>query len=254
MLNGFFEKETELINLIMNSDFLFYIIVLIVVLNYLLERWLNWLNDKNTSPNLPNELVGIYDVDKYKKSRAYDKARSKLSFYSSTISFLAVLGMLLLGGFAFVDELAKNIVIHPIGTSLVFFAILMLASGLINFPFSIYSTFVIEEKFGFNRTTPTTFILDQLKGILIAVLLGGGLMSLFIWFYNTAGHLFWLWAWGAFSFFMILLTMFYASVIVPLFNKLSPLESGELRTEIEKYCEKVGFKIEIGRASCRERV
>jgi len=238
------KKKWSLLNMSMNHTQIFYCIVVIIVLNYLLERWLDWLNDSQASSDLPNELVGIYDEDKYATSRAYDKAKSKLSLYSSTASFISILAMLFFNGFAFVDELAKSIITHPIGTSLVFFAILMLASGLINFPFSIYSTFVIEERFGFNRTTLKTFVLDQLKGIIIAVLLGGGLMTLFIWFYNTAGHLFWLWAWIAFSLFMILLTMFYASVIVPLFNKLSPLELGELRSEIEEYCKKVDFKLD----------
>ena len=228
----------------MNSQIIFYTIIGILIFNYVLELWLDWLNDKNTSDKLPAELVGIYDEEKYQKSRAYDKATGKFSKVSSAFSLLLMLGMLFFDGFAFVDEFAKSITTHKILLPLVFFGVLMLASGILNLPFTLYSTFVIEEKFGFNRTTVKTFVLDLVKGIFVTIVLGGGLMSLFVWFYNTTGELFWLWAWGAFSIFMVLITMFYASVIVPLFNKLTPLPSSELRTEIEQYCQKVGFKLD----------
>jgi STE24 endopeptidase len=228
----------------MNHLIIFYIIIFIIVFNYLFERWLDWLNNKNSSDTLPKELIDIYDEEKYKKSRAYDKVKNKFSLLSSTFSLITILAMLFFRGFAYVDEFSREITTHSILLPLVFFGILILASGVINLPFSIYSTFVIEEKFGFNRTTIRTFILDQLKGIVVGLILGGSLMSLFIWFFNTAGELFWLWAWIAFSVFVILITMFYASLIVPLFNKLSPLEVGELRTEIENYCQKVDFKLD----------
>ena len=128
--------------------------------------------------------------------------------------------MLFFNGFAFVDDLAKSFTENVILLPLAFFAILMVASDVLTTPFSLYSTFVIEEKFGFNRTTIKTYILDKIKGALVGLILGGGLMTLFIWFYNYTGPLFWLWTWGAFSIFTILITMFYASLIVPLFNKL----------------------------------
>ena len=152
--------------------------------------------------------------------------------------------MLFFNGFAFVDAYARTITDHVLFLPLVFFAILIIASDILTTPFSIYSTFVIEEKFGFNRTTIKTYVLDKLKGALVGVIIGGGLMMLFIWFYNYTGELFWLWTWGAIAIFMILITMFYASVIVPLFNKLTPLEEGELKTEIITYCKKVGFNLD----------
>lgn len=228
----------------MDPETIFYIIITIVGLNFLLERWLSWLNDKHSSEELPQELKGIYDEEKYAKQRAYDKVKSKFSIISSSFSVILILLMLFFNGFAFVDELAKSITENAVLLPLVFFAILIVASDILTTPFSLYSTFVIEEKFGFNRTTVKTYILDKIKGALVGVILGGGLMALFIWFYNYTGGLFWLWTWAAFSVFMILMTMFYASVIVPLFNKLTPLEDGELKEEITNYCKKVEFKLD----------
>lgn len=228
----------------MEPQFIFNTIIFIIVLNFLLERWLDWLNDKNSSSSMPKELKGIYDEENYTKQRAYDKVKSNFSIISSSFSFILILLMLFFNGFVFVDELAKSYTENKILLSLVFFAILMLASDILTTPFSLYSTFVIEEKFGFNRTTIKTYILDKIKGALISVIIGGGLMALFIWFYNYSGELFWLWTWGVFAAFMILITMFYASVIVPLFNKLTPLADGDLKDEITEYCNKVDFKLD----------
>jgi STE24 endopeptidase len=228
----------------MNPQTIFNIIITIIVLNFILERWLDWLNDKNSSEKLPEELKGIYDEEKYAKQRAYDKVKGKFSIVSSLFSFVLILLMLFFKGFVFVDELAKSYTENVILLPLLFFAILMVASDILTTPFSLYSTFVIEEKFGFNRTTIKTYILDKIKGALIGAILGGGIMALFIWFYNYTGELFWLWTWGAFAVIMVLMTMFYASVIVPLFNKLTPLEDGDLKAEITDYCKKVGFKLD----------
>ena len=213
-------------------------------MNFVLERWLSWLNDSNSSEKLPEELKGIYDEEKYAKQRAYDKVKDSFSIISSSFSFILILLMLFFDGFVLVDEIAKSITKNAIFLPLVFFAILIIASDILTIPFSLYSTFVIEEKFGFNRTTVKTYILDKLKGALVGSILGGGLMALFIWFYKYTGELFWLWTWGAFAVFMILTTMFYASVIVPLFNKLTPLKDGELKEEITQYCKKVEFKLD----------
>lgn len=228
----------------MKPQTIFVIVVGIIVLNYLLDRWMDWLNNKNWSDKIPEDLSGIYDEEKYRKSRAYDKAKDQFGLISSTFNLVVLLGMLFFNGFSLVDELAGRIVTHNVLTPIIFFGLLMLGSGVLNIPFSLYSIFVIEEKFGFNRTTVKTYLLDKIKGIILATVLGGGVMYLFIWFYNVTGQYFWLWAWGAFSFFMVLITMFYASVIVPIFNKLTSLKEGDLREEITKYCEKVGFKLD----------
>ena len=151
--------------------------------------------------------------------------------------------MLYFDGFAFVDSIVRNYTANPIFMALLFFGILGIASDLLGIPFSLYGTFVIEEKFGFNRTTVKTFILDKLKGYLLGAIIGGGLLSLIVWFYESTGELFWIYAWVAFSVFTIFMTAFYSSVIVPLFNKLKPLEEGEIRAAIEDYCKKVKFKL-----------
>ena len=222
----------------------FTIIILILVLDYILERILNYLNLTHLSSDLPSDLVGIYDPEKYKKSQQYFKANSSFAFITSTISFLAILLMLFLNGFAFVDNLVRQFTTNPILMAIIFFGIIGLVADILTTPFSIYSTFVIEQKFGFNRTNVKTFILDKLKGLLLGAVIGGGLMSLIIWIYNSTGDMFWIYTWIVITAFMIFFTMFYSSLIVPIFNKQTPLEAGELRLAIEDFAKKAGFKLE----------
>ena len=228
----------------MKPESIFIIIVAIILFNYMLERVLEYLNDKNWSDELPEELEGIYDKEKYKKSQEYDRVKGRFGLITSTFSLLLMLAMLFFDGFAFLDQYCQSITSNTIWMAMLFFGILAIASDILGIPFSIYGTFVIEERFGFNRTTPKTFILDKLKGYVLGIIIGGGLLALFVWFYETAGELFWVYAWIAFSGFMLLMTSFYASVIVPLFNKLTPLEEGDLRSAIEEYCKKVSFKLD----------
>lgn len=222
---------------------IFLIITGIIIFEYLLERLLDYLNSTRWSNKLPEEVKDIYDEEKYRKSQDYEKATTRFGTLTSTFSFLLMLGMLLAGGFAWLDQLVRQITEHSILMPLLFFGILGLAADLLSTPFSIYSTFVIEEKFGFNKTTPKTFILDKLKGWLLALIIGGGLLALIIWIYNSTGQWFWLIAWGAIAAFTIFMTMFYSNIIVPLFNKQTPLEEGELRTAIEDFAAKAGFKL-----------
>lgn len=155
-----------------------------------------------------------------------------------------MLAILLTGGFSSLNIWVQSITTHPIYSCLLFFAVLSIASDIITLPFSLYSIFVIEEKFGFNKMTIKTFIADKLKGYLIGGIIGGALLSAFVWFYGYAGENFWIYIWIIFSAFMLLMNMFYASWILPLFNKLTPLDEGELRTAIENYCSKVDFKLD----------
>lgn len=222
----------------------FYIIIVIVIFDFVLEQWLEYLNAKNREATLPDELKGVYDDEKYKKSVTYDKVTSQFSLITSSLSFALILIMLLLSGFAFVDQLAGNVTINPIFKTLVFFLILGLASDIIHLPFSIYSTFVIEEKFGFNKTTPKTFVLDKLKGYAISLILGGGLGFVLLWFYYRTTDMFWIYAWVLTSFVMVFFAMFYSNIIVPLFNKQEPLEEGELKEAISNFAQKVGFKLD----------
>jgi STE24 endopeptidase len=205
---------------------------------------LDWLNDKNTSETLPEELKDIYDKEKYGKQRAYDKVKGRFYFVSASFSFFLILAMLVFKGFAFLDAYTRTITSDPLLTPFVFFAILMIASALLTSPFSWYKTFVIEAQFGFNSTTVKTYILDTIKSALLSLFIGGGFLLLFIWFYNSTGQFFWLWTWAAIAVFMILATMFYGAVIVPLFNKLTPLADGALKSEITSYCKTVGFNLD----------
>jgi len=224
-------------------ELIFYIIIAILVFDYLLERLLDYLNSLLWSNDLPAELEGIYDADKYRRSQEYTRTNTRFSIYSDTVSFIAMMLMLLLGGFAFLDNIVWSVSTHPILMSLMFFGILALASDLLGMPFSIYGTFVIEEKFGFNRTSVRTFILDKIKGLLLGALIGGGLLSLVVWIFMETGQWFWLIAWGVITAFTLFMFMFYSNLIVPLFNKQKPLDEGDLRDAIEGFAVKVGFKL-----------
>jgi STE24 endopeptidase len=222
---------------------LFFLIVAIIVADFALERYLDHLNSKRWSSELPPELKDVYDAEHYRKQQEYKKVNDKFALIASSFSFVIIMLMLFLGGFSLVDGWARAITTQPVLLVLVFFGILALASEIIHLPFSLYDTFVIEEKFGFNRTTKKTYVSDKIKGLLLGAVIGGGLLALFVWFYQKTSSMFWVYAWVAFTLFSVFMSMFYSSVIVPLFNKQTPLEEGELRNAIQAFSEKVGFKL-----------
>lgn len=223
---------------------IFYVIIAVLVFDFVLERVLSYLNTKHYTPVLPNELKGIYDENEYKKQQQYKNEVSRFDMLTSTLSFAAIMGMLFLNGFAFIDNIAKSYSENEILQALIFFGIIMFASDILTTPFSIYSTFVIEQKYGFNKTSVKTFILDKIKGWLLTGILGGAILALIIWLIVTFENNFWIYAWLVLSGIMVFFTMFYSSLIVPLFNKQTPLEEGDLRTEINSFSEKVGFKLD----------
>ena len=227
----------------MTSTILFYIIISIIVINFIIDKVLDALNAKHYDDEIPEELNDVYDEDEYKKSQAYKKTNYKFGIFSSAFSIVLTLGFLLLDGFEYVDNIARNYTENPIGIALLFFGIIMVGSDLISLPFSIYKTFVIEEKFGFNKTTAKIYILDKIKGLLMSTILGGGILALIIWFYQQTQELFWLYAWGIVTLITIFMNLFYAKLIVPLFNKQTPLEDGSLREKISEYAQSVGFSL-----------
>lgn len=219
------------------------IILLIVVLDFLWTQYLAYRNRKRMSPEIPSQLEGIYDDEEYAKQQAYQKVNSRFSLYTSLFSFVILLFVLCLGFFGWLDELLRQYISNEIFLSLAFFGIVYLLNEIITLPFAYYSTFVIEERFGFNKSTKTIFCLDQLKGLLLAVVLGGAILALIAWLYTAIGELAWLYAWAAITVFSLFMTLFYSNIIVPLFNKQTPLEEGELRDAIEAFAQKAGFAI-----------
>lgn len=218
--------------------------VAVLVFNFLLERLLAYLNSKRFSTMLPAALQGIYDADKYKISQEYLSVKHHFATITSAFSFALTLVVLYTGLLGYVDALLTPLHLHPIVHALIFFGIIGLISDILNTPFDVYATFVIEARFGFNKTSYKTFILDKLKGWLLGAIIGGVLLAAIIWFYETTGNLFWIYTWMTISAFMIFMVMFYSDLIVPLFNKQAPLEDGELRTAIESFGSKAGFKID----------
>jgi STE24 endopeptidase len=223
----------------MNNLFVFFIVIL--TLEFIFDRWLDAINSRSWRPELPEGADDIYDKQRYALSRDYSLANYRFGKITATFSFVVMFAMLWFHGFAWLDNLVKKYTPDPVWQALLFFGILGLASDLLSLPFSVYRTFVIEEKFGFNKTTARTFILDKIKGYLLAGLMGGGLLALVVVIYTRTGSLFWLWTWFVVSAFLILMNMFYTAIILPLFNKLTPLEGGELKENIEAYCSRNGF-------------
>ena len=227
----------------MTSETLYYLIIGIIVLDFTIDKILDTLNARHFDDPVPNELSDVYDQEAYEKSQRYKKERYRFGLITSTFSVLLTLGFLIFGGFPLVDGIARSISDNSIIIALVFFGIIMFGSDLITLPFSYYSTFVIEEKYGFNKMDLKTFILDKLKGWLMMAIIGGGILALIIWFYQFAEDDFWWYAWILVAVFTVFMNMFYAKLIVPLFNKQTPLEDGSLRNKIENYSEKVGFQL-----------
>lgn len=227
----------------MNSETIFLLILIFLTVDFILERLLSLLNIKHSKLPLPKLVADIYDDEKYRKQQEYFRVNSSFGMITSTFSFILIILMLIFGGFGWLDGIVSNFTENTIFRSLVFFGILFIVYDLISIPFEWYDTFVIEERFGFNKTTPKTFILDKLKGYLLTIIIGGLLLSAIIYIYQLTPKYFWVIAWGVITLFSLFMSMFYSELIVPLFNKQTPLPEGELRTEIENFAQKSGFKL-----------
>jgi STE24 endopeptidase len=224
-------------------NIIFILILIIPVAGYLVERYLDYLNSKMWSASLPEKLIGICDEEEYRKTQLYQKDNNLLSFWSSSFNLLIIILMITTGGFAFADSLARQLSGHMVIISLLFFGLIGLASDLINIPFSWYDSFVIEKKYGFNTMTIRTFVTDHIKSWFLALLIGIPVLGLITWFYYKTGPGFWIYAWILITLFSVIMNLFYSELIVPLFNKQSPLEDGQLRRQIEAFAVKTGFKL-----------
>lgn len=228
----------------MKPETLYYIILAIIIIDFLIDKILDTLNAKHFDDPVPAELQDVYDEEAYIKSQNYKKERYRFGIITSAFSLALTLGFIILGGFPWVDGIARSLSDNSVLIALFFFGVIMLGSDLLTTPFSWYSTFVIEEKYGFNKTTKKTFVLDKLKGWLMMVVVGGGILALIVWFYEIAGDNFWWYAWILVAVFSVFINMFYAKLIVPIFNKQTPLKEGSLRDKIENYAQRVGFKLD----------
>ena len=228
----------------MEPKIVFYLIIAVIILDFLFDKIIGYLNGTKYDSPIPNLLEDVYDAEAYKKSQAYKKENSKFSSISSLFSISVTLGFFFLDGFAWLDGLARSISSNEILITLVFLGLISFGSSLISIPFSYYQTFVIEEKYGFNKTTKKLFFIDLIKGLLMSAVLGGGVLALITWFYQEVGQGFWIYAWGLVGVISVFMNMFYSKLIVPLFNKQTPLEEGELKEEITSFSQRVGFTID----------
>ncbi|GGX09654.1 M48 family metallopeptidase [Aquimarina muelleri] len=227
----------------MTPYFLFCLLITIILIVFLIDSLLDILNARHYNNQIPEELIDVYPKEEYEKSIAYKHENFKFKLVSSTISLIIMLLFFFLDGFAWVDSISRSFSDNPIIIGLVFFGIIMIGSDILSTPIIYYKVFVIEDKFGFNKTTIKTFFIDKIKSIIMTVIVGGVLLALILWFYEITGKYFWIYAWILVSIFTLIMNMFYAKLIVPIFNKQTPLEPGELRDTIKAYSKKVGFQL-----------
>ena len=219
------------------------IIIFALAVEYLFSTVSSILDMGNIVEEVPADFQDVYDREKYARSQSYLRDRTRFGIFSSTFSLLLILVVIHTGLFGVLDQFVRVQTIQPILAGLLFFGIIFIIQDIISLPFSIYSTFVIEEKFEFNRTTPKTFVIDKLKGYALTVILGSAVIVPILFFFERFGPRGWWIAWGLVTLFMIAVQPLFVHVIAPLFNKFTPLEEGELRLAIEEYSEKVKFPI-----------
>ncbi len=227
----------------MAVETIFYIIMAIFIWETFLTKFLWYLNTTRWSEQLPEELSEIYDAEKYAKSQKYEKVKYTFGWIASLPSLIIMLCILVFGWFGWLDSFWREYTQNPILLALAFFGSISVVSTIIGLPFSYYGTFVIEEKFGFNKMTKKLFFTDTIKWLILSAIIGWPLLALIVWIYSVVGNNFWLYAWAIATAFSLFFMMFYSSLIVPLFNKQTPLEDGELKSAINDFAKKVWFTL-----------
>jgi STE24 endopeptidase len=218
------------------------IIVVSLFLLWNLEFIATLLNLKTFPSTTPPELEGLMDQEKLDQARSYLSTNSRFDIIRASFSLAVLLGFWFLGGFAYTDTLARSLAENEIIAGLIFLSILFLAQNLISLPFDYYENFVIEQKFGFNKSTTGLFFTDRIKGLLLAAVLGLPLLAGILWIFHEVPNA-WLWAWAFVTAFQLILTYLAPSLILPLFNKFTPMEDGELKSQIEALGDKCGFPL-----------
>ncbi|UCG54614.1 MAG: M48 family metallopeptidase [Dehalococcoidia bacterium] len=219
------------------------IIVAALVFEFALQLIANLLNLKSLRLEPPPELKGIYKTDEYRKSQQYLRTTTRFGLLVSSFSLILILAFWFLGGFNWLDQFIRTLNLNPLINGLLYVGILLIAQSILSLPFSLYRTFVIEERFGFNRTTPRTFILDRLKSLVLLILLGGSLLTGILALFQYAGTFAWIYCWVAVVMFSLLMQYIAPTWIMPLFNKFIPMQAGELKEAILKYARSVKFPI-----------
>ncbi len=220
-----------------------WIILSALLFEFALNLWADILNLKTLDPDLPGEFTGYYDEATYRKSQQYTRVTTKFGIVTATLDLGVMLIFWFCGGFNALDTLTRTWHLGPTGTGLAYIGILLLFLSIFNLPFNIYKTFVIEERFGFNKTTPRTFILDMVKGLGLTLVLGGPLLVIVLAFFQNAGHSAWLYCWIVATVFILFIQFIAPTWIMPLFNKFQPLEEGALKERIMTYAGSVRFPI-----------
>lgn len=222
----------------------FFVIILVaLVFEFVLHLVANLLNLKALKLELPTTLAGVYKPEDYRNSQEYTRATTRFDFAAGTFSLLLLLSFWFAGGFNYLDQIVRAWGFVPIVNGLLYIGILLIAYSLLTLPFSVYATFVIEERFGFNRTTPHTFLLDLVKGLALVTLLGASLLAGVLSFFEYSGPYAWLYGWIAITIFSLVIQFVAPMWIMPLFNKFTPMESGKLKEAILNYARSVDFPV-----------
>ncbi|WP_441001260.1 M48 family metallopeptidase [Fodinibius sp. SL11] len=220
------------------------IILATLAVDFILNLVSDYLNLQSLDKGLPDEFSDVYDEETYEKSQRYTKERTKFGILTSIFNLALLLVFWFAGGFQWLDEIVRSWELGSIWTGLAYIGILILAKQLLSLPFSIYSTFVIEEKYGFNKTTAKTFVMDLVKGLGLGILLGGPLLAGILAFFIFIDQYAWLYAWGAVTAFTLFIQFVAPTWIMPIFNDFEPLGESDLRQKIRNYADKVSFAME----------
>ena len=219
------------------------IIAVALVADYAVDRVAEVRNLRALREEPPAGFETVYEPDTYRRSQRYTRERTRLGRVSQSVDLAALLAFWWLGGFAWLAGWVSGMPGGPVTQGLVFVAVLGAARGLIDLPFMIYGTFVVEARYGFNRTTVRTFLADMVKGLLLTIVLGAPALAAVIAFFAYAGALAWVYAWAVVVAFSVALEFVVPTWIMPLFNRFTPLEEGELHTAISAYAASVDFPL-----------